>query len=84
MVSRGATDELPTPVFTENTLRSKYKNCFVCLGTNVKRTLSLEDKSWQETIYVRTSSNQLSVFVSEFNQMRDASKILGTNSDMKF
>jgi hypothetical protein len=60
LVSRGATDRLPTPVFTENTLSSNYKNCFVCLGTNVKRTLSLEDKSWQDTIHVRTSSSQFS------------------------
>jgi len=61
MVSRGGTDRLPTPVFTENTLSSNYKSCFVSLGTNVMRTLTLEDKSWQETTHVRTSSSQLSV-----------------------
>jgi len=61
MVSRGGTDRLPTPVFTENTLSSNYKSCFVSLGTNVMRTLTLEDKSWQETTQVRTSSSQLSV-----------------------
>lgn len=33
--------------------------------------------------YVRLQVNCLS-FVSDFNQIRDASKILGTNSDMKF
>lgn len=33
--------------------------------------------------YVRLKVNCLS-FVSDFNQIRDASKILGTNSDMKF
>jgi hypothetical protein len=60
---------------------SVIKNCFVCLGTKVKRTPSLEDKSWQETI--RLPLNCLSL-VSDFNQIRDASKILGTNSDMKF
>jgi hypothetical protein len=61
MVSQGATDRLSTPVVTENTLSSSYKNCFVCLGTNVKRTMSLEDKTWQETIHVCTSSYKLSV-----------------------
>ena len=85
MVSRGGTDRLPTctPVFTENTLSSNYKNCFVCLGTNVKRTLALECKSWQETTHVQRLQTNCLSFVSDFNQIRDESKILGTNSDMK-
>ena len=66
MESREATDRLPTSVFTENTLCSNYKNCFVCLSTYVKRTLSLEDKSWQETINVRTSSSKVPVIFVEF------------------
>lgn len=86
MVSRGGTDRLPTctPVFTENTLSSNYKNCFVCLGTTVKRTLALEDSHDKKTYtYVRLQANCL-LFVSDFNQIRDSSKILGANSDMKF